>query len=59
MEDLKYENELWGKVDFLHDRYKKKHLYVSNFIEIITKYQNACLNFSKSLSTIVNKNYQL
>ena len=49
MEDLKYENELWGKVDFLHDRYKKKHLYVSNFIEIITKYQNACLNFSKSL----------
>ena len=59
MEDLKYENELWGKVDFLHDRYKKKHLYVSNFIDIITKYQNACLNFSKSLSIIVNKNYQL
>ena len=59
MEDLKYENELWGKVDFLHDRYKRKHLYLSNFIEIITKYQNACLNFSKSLSAIANKNYQL
>ena len=59
MEDLKYEDELWGKVDFLHDRYKRKHLYISNFIEIITKYQNACLNFSKSLSSILNKNYQL
>mgnify|MGYP006873039706 CR=1 FL=1 len=59
MEDLKYENELWGKVDFLHERYKKKHLYVSNFIDIITKFQNACLNFSKSLLLITNKNYQL
>lgn len=56
---MKYENELWGKVDFLHERYKKKHIYVSNFIEIINKFQNSCLNFSKSLLIIINKNYQL
>ena len=56
---MKYEDELWGKTEFLHERYRKKHLYVSNFIEIINKFQNACLNFSKSLILITNKNYQL
>ena len=56
---MKYEDELWGKTEFLHERYKKKHLYVSNFIEIINKFLNACLNFSKSLILISNKNYQL
>ena len=59
MEEKKYDEELWGKVEFLHDRYKRKHLYVSNFIEIINKFQNACLSFSKSLMLIINKNYQL
>ena len=59
MEKLKYEDNLWGKVEFLHERYKKKNLHLSNFIDIITKFQNACLNFSKSLSIISNKNYQL
>ena len=56
---MKYEKELWGKVEFLHERYKKKHLYVSNFIDMIIRFQNSCLNFSKSLSAITNKNYQL
>ena len=56
---MKYEQELWGKVEFLHERYKKKHLYVSNFIDMINKFQYACLNYSKSLSAIINKNYQL
>ena len=23
MEEMKYEQELWGKVEFLHERYKK------------------------------------
>ena len=59
MEEKKYDEELWGKVEFLHDRYKRKHLYVSNFIEIINKFQNACLSFSKSLMLIISKNYQL
>ena len=59
MDEKKYDVELWGKVEFLHERYKKKHLYVSNFIEIITKFQNACLAFSKSLMLIIAKNYQL
>ena len=56
---MKYENELWGKGEFLHERYKKKHLYISNFIDIITKFQNSCLNFSKSLLLIISRKYQL
>ena len=59
MEEMKYENELWGKGEFLHERYKKKHLYISNFIDIITKFQNSCLNFSKSLLLIISRKYQL
>ena len=56
---MKYEEELWGKVDILHERYRRKNTYLSNFIELVTKYQNSCLNFSQSLFAILNKNYQL
>ena len=53
-----YTDKLWGKIDFLHDRYKKKHLYLSNFIEVTKIYQNACLAYSKELSSLTNKTYQ-
>lgn len=56
---MSYEKELWGKVDFLHERFKKKLSNTYNFEELINKYQNACQNFSKSLQFIQNKNHQL
>ena len=59
MEEINYEEGLRGKVEFLHERYRKKHSHLSNFIELITKFQNSCLNFSQSLLSIANKNYQL
>ena len=59
MEEMKYEKKLWGKVEFLHERYKKKKTIINNFKDIITRFQDSCLEFSKSIQIIVDKNYQL
>ena len=54
-----YENKLWGKVDFLHEKTlrENKNLYI--FSDIITKFQNALLEFSKSIDNIKNKNHEI
>ena len=58
MTDL-YETNLWGKIDYLHERYQREHTHISNFLDMVTRFQNACLDFSKSISAILNKNYIL
>ena len=59
MEEMKYEKKLWGKVEFLHERYKRKKTIINNFKDIITRFQNSCLDFSNSLQIILDKNYLL
>ena len=54
----KYTDKLWGKVEFLHERYKKKHIFLTNLIEITKIFQNACLVYSKELNALTIKNYQ-
>ena len=54
----KYTDKLWGKIEFLHNRYKKNHLYLTNLIEITKIFQNACFVYSKELSALTNKTYQ-
>lgn len=56
---LKYEDNLWGKVDFLHNRYHKIYSNLKHFLEMITKFQLAFQNFSKSINFISNKNYKI
>ena len=56
---LKYEENLWGKVDFLHDRYHNLYSNLHQYLEMITKFQTAFHTFSKSLSSISNKNYSI
>ena len=58
MTDL-FESNLWGKVDYLHERYQREHTHISNFLDMLTKFQIACLEFSKTISSILNKNYIL
>ena len=58
MADL-YETNLWGKIDNLHERYQREHTHISNFLDMISKYQLACADFSKSISSILSKNYIL
>ncbi len=58
MADL-YEKNLWGKIEYLHERYNREHIHISNFLDMMTKYQNACFDFSKSITAIINKKYIL
>ena len=56
---LKYEDNLWGKVDFLHSRYHNIYSNLYQYLEMMSKFQLAFLNFSKSLSSISNKKYKI
>ena len=51
-----YEQKLWGKIDFLHEKTLKDHSNLNIFSEIITKYRQALNDFSKSIDNIKHKN---
>ena len=54
-----YEQNLWNKIDLLHERNVRQHSYMSHFVEVMSKYQQACFDFSKSVKNILSKNYSL
>ena len=54
-----YEQNFWNKIDFLHDRYHRQYIYMSHFIDIMTKYHQACSDFSKTIKNILSKNLSL
>ena len=54
-----YEQNLWNKIDFLHERYIRHHTYMSHFLDIMSRYHQACFDFSKSIKNIISKNYSL
>ena len=54
-----YEKNLWGKIDYLHERYHREHNHISNFLDMMSKFQNACIEFSKIITNVLNKNYIL
>ena len=54
-----YEQNLWGKIDLLHERYHREHNHMTHFLEIISKFQYACSEFSKTIKNILNKKYSL
>ena len=58
MTDL-YVQNLWNKVEYLHERYQKQHLHIMNFFEMISKFQQACTTFSDSMQDILENNYIL
>ena len=54
-----YEETLWGKIDFLHEKTLKEHKNLNIFADIIIKFQNSLSEFSKSIENIKNKNYEI
>jgi hypothetical protein len=58
MADL-YELNLWNKVDYLHERYQREYTHITNFLDMLTRFQTSCSDFSKSISAIIGKNYIL
>ena len=56
---FQYEQNLWNKIDLLHERYIRHHTYMIHFVEVMNKYHQACFDFSKAIKNIVSKNYSL
>ena len=52
---LKYEDNFWGKTDFLHNQYKKNFSYYKDLIEIIEKIKKAYSSFSETIHGLFNK----
>ena len=51
----KYEEQLWGKVDFLHEKSKQEHNCLNMLLEIISKFNVIISDFSKSIDNIKNR----
>ena len=52
----KFEEKLWGKVEFLHEKTLKENKNLNIFTEIITKFQSSLFEFSKSIDNIKYNN---
>ena len=59
MSTNQYEIFLWNEIDLLHERATRRHTYMNHFVEMMTKYQQACSNFSNTIKNILSKNYLL
>ena len=55
----KYEEKLWGKIDFLHEKTINEQNKMNIFSDIIIKYQTALINFSKSIESIKSLNTEI
>ena len=55
----KYEEKLWGKIDFLHEKTINEQNKMNIFSDIIIKYQTALINFSKSIENIKSLNTEI
>ena len=55
----KYEDCLYGKIEFLHEKSKQNHNSLILISEIVSKFINTISDFSKSLETIKNKNAKI
>ncbi len=58
-DSLKYSSNLWGKVELLHEQFKQDYQTLSAFSDLLTKFQNSCQEFSKSINNILSKNYTI
>ena len=53
----KYEDTLWGKVNFLHQKSKRQCSSFNHIIDLLNKFKEACSDFSKKL--VFSKNYEI
>jgi len=55
----KYEEKLFGKIDFLHEKSKQTHNSLIIFSNIITKFISIISEFSKSIDNIKNRKFKI
>ena len=54
-----YDEKLWGKIDFLHEKAKRDRVNLNLFADIVVKYQHSLNDFSKSIENIKNISAQI
>ena len=52
-----YEENLWGRVNELHLRYKRQNQNLENLIYMFTQFQNVLYYYGRDLTKAVDKNY--
>ena len=55
----KYEEQLWGQVDFLHQKSKRQQISFNYVMDMFNKFQESCLDFSKNIQSILNKAHEI
>ena len=55
----KYEEKLWGQVDILHLKAKRQQISFNYLMDMLNKFQESCLDFSKNIQSILNKTHEI
>ena len=56
---MNFEDNLWGKVIDLHERYKRQNDNINNIIYLLTQFQNVLYYYGRDLKKAANKNLTL
>ena len=54
---LKYEDNLWGKTELLHNQYKINCSYYKELIELIEKMEKAYNSFSETINNLLKNEF--
>ena len=57
--DEKYEDNMWGEIDILHQKSRRQNVSFNYFIDMLNKFQDACLDFSKNVQNILIKRHEI
>ena len=55
----KYEEKLWNQIDLLHQKIKRQQISFNYLMDILKKFQEACLEFSKNIQNILIKSQEI
>ena len=55
----KYEENLWGQIDLLHQKSKRQQISFNYLLEMLKAFQEGFLEFSKVLQNILNKSHEI
>jgi hypothetical protein len=55
----KYEDNFWGQIDILHQKTKRQQISFNYLMDMLSKFQDGCLNFSKNLQSVLSKRHEI
>ena len=55
----KYEDHMWGQIDILHQKSRRQYTSFTYFIDMLSKFHDACNDFSKNIQIILGKSHEI